>query len=75
MSGSAKVSYVNNTDVTDAASYTLGQGAFDGSGNAWVNIVDATAETVTLTLSGVGNQASTFTAPAATALVFATTCT
>jgi len=75
MSGSAKVSKVNNTDVTDAATYTLGQDAFNGSGNAWVNVVDATAETVTLTLSGVGNQASTFTAPAATALVFKTTCT
>ena len=75
MSGSAKVSYVNNTNVTDAATYTLGRDAFNGSGNAWVNIVDATAETVTLTLSGIGNQASTFTAPAAQALSFKTTCT
>jgi len=75
MSGSAKVSYVNNTDVTDAATYTLGAGAFDGSGNAWVNVIDGTAETATLTLSGVGDDASTFTAPAALALTYKATCT
>jgi len=75
LSGAAKVSYVNNTDVTDSATYTLGRDAFNGSGNAWINVIDGTAETVTLSLSGIGNNASTFTAPSAVALSFKATCT
>ena len=69
VNGSAKVSAVNAVEKTDAATYTLGQGDFNGSGNAWVNIIDATAETVALTLSGVGS-ATSFTSPGSTTLKF-----
>ena len=55
ISGSGKVSYVNTTDVTDVTSYILGRTAFDGSGNAWINVTNAEAEVVTVTLSGVGS--------------------
>jgi len=71
ISGSGKVAWVNGTDVTDAATYTLGQNDFDGSGRAWVNIIDATAETVALTLTGTGS-AGNFTAPSALNLTFST---
>jgi hypothetical protein len=69
VNGSAKVSAVNAVEKTDASSYTLGQGDFNGSGNAWVNIIDATAETVALTLSGAGS-ATSFTSPGSTTLKF-----
>ena len=74
VSNSAKISRVNTTDVTDSANYTLGQNDFNGSGEAWVNVVDATAETISLTLTGVGS-AGNFTAPAATNLKFVDTLT
>jgi trimeric autotransporter adhesin len=72
VSGSALVAAVNDDfSVTDSATYVLGNGDFNGSGYAWVNVVNGTAETVTLTLSGSGSMASTFTAPASVALTFA----
>jgi hypothetical protein len=69
VNGAAKVSAVNGTEVTDAAAYTLGANDFNGDGNAWVNVTDATAETVALTLSGTGS-ATGFTSPGSTTLVF-----
>jgi hypothetical protein len=74
VSNSALISQVNAADVTDSATYTLGANDFDGSGNAWINVIDATAETISLTLSGVGS-AGNFTAPAATNLKFVETLT
>jgi hypothetical protein len=62
-SGSAQVTMVNGADVTaPAATYTLTAADFNGSGNAWVNIEDATAESVTLSVSGSGANAATGTA-------------
>jgi len=59
-SGSAQVTMVNGSDVTAPAStYTLTTADFDGSGRAWINIEDATAESVTLTVSGTGANAAT----------------
>jgi len=66
LTGSGKVNYVNGTNVTDASDYTLGQGDFDGSGRAWINVSNASAETVSLTLSGVGG--TTLTAPSSLGL-------
>jgi len=66
LTGSGKVNYVNGTNVTDASEYTLGQGDFDGSGRAWINVSNASAETVSLTLSGVGG--TSLTAPSALGL-------
>jgi len=73
-SNSAYISYVNAGNVTDSQTYTLGASDFDGSGRAWINVVDATAETATVTLSGVGSASSSFTAPAATFLTYTATC-
>jgi len=77
VNNSADIKAVNNTDVTATNTWTLGQADFDGSGNAWLNITDATAETVLVTISGAGSMATsltvgspvvlTFTAPIATA--------
>jgi len=62
-SGSGKVTMVNGADVTaPVASYTLTAADFNGSGNAWVNIEDATAESVTLSVAGAGSVTATGTA-------------
>jgi hypothetical protein len=73
-SNSAYISYVNAANITDSQTYTLGATDFDGSGHAWINVVDATAEVATVTLSGVGSASSSFTAPAATFLTYTATC-
>jgi trimeric autotransporter adhesin len=70
VSGSGKVHAVNGDDVTDASTYSLGAGNFNGSGIAFVNITNAVAETVTVNLEN--NGLSAFTAPAAVALTFRT---
>jgi len=73
VSGSGLVAAVNDDySIADSATYILGRTDFDGSGYAWVNIVDGTAETVNVTLSGSGSMASTFTAPSAVAIAFVT---
>ena len=71
LSGTGDVTKVNNTGVTATTTYTLGANDFNGAGNAWVNVTNANAETITLTLSGVGSMASSFTAPSAITLTFA----
>jgi len=70
VSGSGKVVFVNGDAVTAASTYSLGAANFDGSGNAFVNITNAVAETVTVNLEN--NGLSAFTAPAAVALTFRT---
>jgi hypothetical protein len=70
VTGTGDVTKVNNAGVTATTSYILGSGDFNGSGYAWVNITDGAAETITLTLSGVGSMASSFTAPAPAVLTF-----
>jgi hypothetical protein len=58
-SGSGLITMVNGTAVTPIQAYTLTSADFNGSGNAWINVESATAETVTLSISGVGaNDAS-----------------
>jgi len=59
VSGSGQVSQVNAASVTAATTYTLGRSAFNGSGNAWINVTDSTAEVVSVTLSGVGSTTLT----------------
>jgi hypothetical protein len=71
VNGAALVSAVNAVEVDNVAAYTLGGNDFNGSGNAWVNVINGTAETVALTLSGVGS-ATGFTSPGSTTLVFKT---
>ena len=70
VSGSGKVATVGTTDVADASSYILASGDFDGSGYAWFNVTDATAETVVVSFSGTGSMASSFTAPASVSLTY-----
>jgi len=77
VNNSADIKAVNASNVTATTTWTLGQADFDGLGNAYINVTDAVAETVLVTLSGVGSMASsltvgspvvlTFTAPIATA--------
>jgi hypothetical protein len=52
-SASGDIAMVNNADVTSAegAAYALSSSAFNSSGIAWINMIDDTAETVTLTAS------------------------
>jgi len=69
VNGAALVSAVNAVEVTDVAAYTLGANDFNADGNAWVNVINGTAETVALTLSGTGS-ATGFTSPGSTTLVF-----
>ena len=70
VTGTGDVTKVNNAAVTATTTYILGSGDFNGSGNAWVNITNATAQVITLTLSGTGSMATSFTAPAPTVLEF-----
>jgi len=63
LTGSAKVDRVNDGNVDNSTTYTLGNGDFNGSGFAWINVTNTAAETVTLTLSGTGSMASALTAP------------
>jgi len=72
VTGSAVVAKVNGATPTGTglSSYTLGAGAFDGTGTATINVTDATAETVYVSVSGIGF--STFTAPATIALTYKT---
>jgi len=51
VSGSAIITTASNT----TASYIIPRTSFNGSGDAWINVTDATAEIVTVTLSGVGS--------------------
>jgi hypothetical protein len=75
VSGSGVVAYVNNVATSGSPStYTLGQNDFDGSGYAWINVTNATAETVTVSLAGTGS-AGNFTAPAAAAITYRTSAT
>jgi hypothetical protein len=55
VSGSGQVAYVNGSSVTAASTYVIGRTSFNGSGNAWINVTDASAEVVAVTLSGVGS--------------------
>ena len=70
LSGPGVIAKVNNSGVTATTTYTLGQNDFNGSGFAWVNITSATAQTLTVTLSGVGSMASSFTAPSPVVLTY-----
>jgi hypothetical protein len=55
-SGSGDIAEVNGTAVTSAAgaSYNLASSSFNSSGIAWINMINAVAETSTLTASLVG---------------------
>jgi len=71
VSGSAVIASVNgSTTGAGAATFTLGAGAFNGDGVAYMNITNATAESVSLTITN--NGFGTFTAPAASTLTFRT---
>ena len=70
LTGSAVVDRVNDGNVDNSTTYILGNGQFNGSGNAWINVTNTVAETVTMTLSGSGSMASSFTAPSANVLTF-----
>ena len=41
--------------ASSASTYIIPRGSFDGSGNAWINVTNATAEIVTISVSGVGS--------------------
>jgi len=68
LTGSAKIAYVNNSSITAASSTTLGATAFNGKGIAYLNVTDATAESVVVSLSAVGF--GTFSAGTAATLSF-----
>jgi len=68
LGGSAIIAAVNNSATSGSPqSYTLGAGSF-ASGTAYINVTDATAESVVLTISNSGF--GTFTGPAASTLTF-----
>jgi hypothetical protein len=68
VAGTGKVAHVYNastttwTDIADSATYILGANNFDGSGNAYFNVTNASTATVAVTLSGSGSMASSLTA-------------
>ena len=66
VSGSAIITTGSNT----TSSYIIPRTSFNGSGNAWINVTNATAEVVTVTLSGVGSSTVTGNVPS---LTFVTT--
>jgi hypothetical protein len=68
VSGSAVVAYSGASYSSAATSQTLilGREDFNGSGAAWINVTDATAEVVTVTLSGVGSTTITANVPSLT---------
>jgi trimeric autotransporter adhesin len=69
LSGAAKVYAVNDVALTTAAtSYTLSAGEFSSTGVAYVNVTNATAEAVTMSLSNAGF--GSFTAPSPVTLTF-----
>jgi hypothetical protein len=70
LTGSAKVDRVNDGNVDNSSTYILGNGDFNGSGFAWINVTNTAAETVTLTLSGTGSMTSSLTAPSAITLSY-----
>jgi hypothetical protein len=59
-SGSGDISKVNGSDVVSAAgaAYSLSSSNFNSSGIAWINMLDGTAESVSLTASINGGTAS-----------------
>ena len=63
VNGSAKIDRINNSAAgvlgTGVSSYSLSAANFNGSGRAWINVIDAAAETVTLTATS--NSFSAFT--------------
>jgi len=71
LSGSAIIAEVNGAATSGSPQvYTLGAADFDGKGAAWLNVTNATAESVSLTLTNSGF--GTFTGPAASTLTFRT---
>jgi len=68
--GSAIIAKVNDSATSGSPqTYTLGAGSF-ANGTAYINVTDATAESVVLTISNSGF--GTFTGPAASTLTFKT---
>jgi hypothetical protein len=61
-SGTGDIAEVNGSDVTSTAgaAYSLVAADFIG-GVAWVNVIDAEVETVTVAISGVGGDVATLT--------------
>jgi trimeric autotransporter adhesin len=60
VSGSAIIAYANSSANT-TATYNLSNSSFDAKGNAWINVTDATAESVLVSTSGVGGYATSLT--------------
>jgi trimeric autotransporter adhesin len=67
VSGSAIITTGSNT----TASYIIPRTSFNGSGNTWINVTDATAEIVTVTLSGVGSTTISGNVPSLTFVTIA----
>ena len=83
-SGSGDIAKVNGSPVTSAAgaAYSLSSANFNSSGIAWINMIDATAESVSLTAAvnggtsssvSVGYKATTATAAASAPYPYAST--
>jgi hypothetical protein len=73
ISGSAKITYKNGTVVANVSTLTLGSADFDGSGYAYLNVADATAEVATITIAGTGTLATAAGASTTAQFVTATT--
>jgi hypothetical protein len=58
VTGSAKIAKVNDVAISETSSWSLGQLSFDSTGTAYINVVDAVAESVTLSAAGTGSLAS-----------------
>jgi hypothetical protein len=62
VSGSAIITTGSNT----TSSYIIPRESFNGAGSAWINVTNATAEIVTLSVAGVGSTTVTGTAKSLT---------
>jgi hypothetical protein len=57
-SGSGQFTFKNASAITAVSSVSLTSSDFNGKGEAFLNLTDATAETVTVSISGNGSMAS-----------------
>ena len=64
--GGVKLTVSGDGKISSSSTYTLARTDFNGAGNAWVNVTDTTAETVSVSVSGVGSTTVSGTAASIT---------
>jgi hypothetical protein len=64
--GGVKLTVSGSGKISSSSTYTLGRLDFNGAGNAWVNVTNTVAETVSVSVSGVGSTTVSGTAASIT---------